>query len=425
MKKILNIAWKDLLVTLNDPAALILTIVTPFALTLVMIFAFGGLNDNGISGIPVVIVNLDESDLGENLVTVFESQDLADLIAPSLMDDPTEARDAVDNEEYAAAVIIPADFGEGLIPSSSNPDQPISESALSNWNPERKQAVIEIYGNPTRPTSVSIVQTIVDEFINRASAMYSGIQVSIGQMLKAGLLNPTDPKAALMDIGEVASTRTANQRFITLKGSLTEDSIDTEFDWFGYIAPSMALLFLMFTVSNGGRSILAEKEGGTLPRMLTSPSSASQVLGGKIFGIYLNGVAQLAVLFIVSLLMLQINWGPASVVIPTILFVVAAATSWGMLIAAFAETPAQASILGTAITLIFAIGSGSLFPRQNLPEALQYLSLISPNAWGIEAFNSIRLGATATELLPLWGGMLAMFVILFTISVFIFRRQYQ
>jgi len=425
IKKILNIAWKDLLVTLNDPAALILTIVTPFALTLVMIFAFGGLNDNGISGIPVVIVNLDESDLGENLVAVFESQDLADLIAPSLMDDPTEARDAVDNEEYAAAVIIPADFGEGLIPGSSNLDQPISESALSNWNPERKQAVIEIYGNPTRPTSVSIVQTIVDEFINRASAMYSGIQVSIGQMLKAGLLNPTDPKAALMDIGEVVSTRTANQRFITLQGSLAEDSIDTEFDWFGYIAPSMALLFLMFTVSNGGRSILAEKEGGTLPRMLTSPSSASQVLGGKVFGIYINGVAQLAVLFIASLLMLQINWGPASVVIPTILFVVAAATGWGMLIAAFAKTPAQASILGTAITLIFAIGSGSFFPRQNLPETLQYLSLISPNAWGIEAFNSIRLGATATELLPLWGGMLAMFVILFTISVFIFRRQYQ
>ena len=158
---------------------------------------------------------------------------------------------------------------------------------------------------------------------------------------------------------------------------------------------------------------MAEKEGGTLPRMLTSPSSSSQVLGGKVFGIYLNGVAQLAVLFI------------ASVVIPTILFVVAAATGWGMLIAAFSKTPAQASILGTAITLIFAIGSGSLFPRQNLPEALQYLSLISPNAWGIEAFNSIRLGATATELLPLWGGMLAMFVILFTISVFIFRRQYQ
>jgi ABC-2 type transport system permease protein len=159
--------------------------------------------------------------------------------------------------------------------------------------------------------------------------------------------------------------------------------------------------------------------------MLTTPSSASQVLGGKVFGIYLNGVLQLAVLFLASLVMLQINWGPANLVIPTILCVVAAATGWGMLIAAFAKTPAQASIMGTTVTLVFAIGSGSFFPRQFLPEWLQTISLISPNAWGIEAFNNIRLGANMAELLPLWGGMLAMFAMLFIISVFTFRRQYQ
>lgn len=430
MKKIFNIAWKDIKITLNDPAALILTIATPFALTLVMIFAFGGVEDSGISGIPVVIVNQDESDLGKNLVDVFESKDLADLVAPTLLDDPVAARAAVDNDEYAAAVIIPTDFGDGLMPSgmnaNSDPDQPIRESDVSSWvSDEREQAVIEIYGNPTRPTSVSVVRTIVDEFINRATAMLSGVQVSIGQMLKTGILNPSDPQSAFMDVGEFSTAQSANERFITLQSSMAEGSLDTEFDWFGYIAPSMALLFLMFTITNGGKSILAESEGGTLPRMLITPSSASQVLGGKVFGIYVHGVAQLAVLFIASLVMLQINWGPANVVIPTILFVVAAATGWGMLIAALAKTPAQASIMGTAITLIFAIGSGSLFPRQFLPQWLQTVSLVSPNAWGIEAFNSIRLGASAAELLPLWGAMLAMFIVLFTISVFIFRRQYS
>lgn len=430
MKKILNIAWKDIKITLSDPAALILTIATPFALTLVMIFAFGGIEDSGISGIPVVIVNQGESDLGKNLVDVFVSEDLADLVAPTLMNDPEAARIAVDNDEYAAAVIIPEDFGDGIMPGGMNTnsdlDQPISESEVSGWGSDkREQAVVEIYGDPTRPVSVSVVRTIVDEFINRATAMMSGVQVSIGQMLKTGMLNPADPKSAFMDVGEFSAAQSADERFITLQGSMAEGSLESEFDWFGYIAPSMALLFLMFTVSNGGRSILAESEGGTLPRMLISPSSASQVLGGKVFGIYLNGVAQLSVLFVASLLMLQINWGPPSVVIPTILFVVAAATGWGMLIAALAKTPAQASIMGTAITLIFAIGSGSLFPRQFLPQWLQTISLVSPNAWGIEAFNSIRLGATAVELLPLWGGMLAMFIVLFTISVFTFRRQYS
>jgi len=412
MKKILNIAWKDLLITLSDPGALILTIATPFALTLVMIFAFGDINDGGgISEIPVVIVNQDDSDLGKNLVDVFESEGLADLIAPTEMDDPDTARKAVDADEYAAAVIIPTDFSKGL--------------SLDEMANGREPATIEIYGTPTRPTSVSVVQTIVDEFINRASAMFASTQVTIGQMLQAGLINPADLETILLKLDEFSGNQSTYERMITLQDSMAEGSVDVEFDWFGYIAPSMALLFLMFTVSNGGRSILAESEAGTLPRMLTSPSSASQVLGGKVFGIYLNGVAQLAVLFIASLLLLQINWGPASVVIPTILFVVAAATGWGMLIAAFSKTPAQASIIGTAITLIFAISSGSFFPRDQLPSWLQTISLISPNAWGIEAFNSIRLGASTTEMLPLWGGMIAMFVILFVISTFVFRKQYQ
>ncbi|MCZ7667658.1 MAG: ABC transporter permease [Chloroflexi bacterium] len=53
-----------------------------------------------------------------------------------------------------------------------------------------------------------------------------------------------------------------------------------------YFAPSMAVAFLMYTVSVGGRSILAEREEGTLARLLASPTSATQVMGGKVSGIF-------------------------------------------------------------------------------------------------------------------------------------------
>lgn len=67
-----------------------------------------------------------------------------------------------------------------------------------------------------------------------------------------------------------------------------------KFDVLAYLAPGMALMFLMFTVSNGGRSILAEKTQGTLPRLLVSPTSSTQILGGKVFGILLTGAAQMS-----------------------------------------------------------------------------------------------------------------------------------
>ena len=253
MKKILSIAWKDLLITLSDPAALILTIATPFALTLVMIFAFGDANNGGgIRGIPVVIVNQDESGLGKTLIDVFESENLVDLIAPVQMADIAEAKSAVDKDDFAAAIIIPEGFGEGIIPSNMEPTT------------EREQAVIEIYGNPTRPTSVSITKSIVDEFIYRTSAMVMGAEVSITQLITSGRLDLMVSTEEMMNLGEFAARQISEQQIITLQGSMAEGSVDTDFDWFGYIAPSMALLFLMFTVSNGGRSILAEKDGGTI-----------------------------------------------------------------------------------------------------------------------------------------------------------------
>ena len=71
-----------------------------------------------------------------------------------------------------------------------------------------------------------------------------------------------------------------------------------KFDLLALLAPGMALMFLMYTVSNGGRTLLAERNQGTLPRLLVSPTTSAQVLGGKMFGIFLTGVAQMLILIL-------------------------------------------------------------------------------------------------------------------------------
>ncbi|MBN1665708.1 MAG: ABC transporter permease, partial [Anaerolineales bacterium] len=352
MKKILNIAWKDLLVTFSDPAALLLTLATPFGLTLVMLFAFGGVQNNGIRGIPVAVVNQDDGQLGEAFDEVLSSETVSELLAITSFDQASAARAGVDRDEYAAAVIVPADMTSSLMPAGfsgkgADLDQPIQPEDFAGWDDPRQPIVIEIYANPTRPTGISVVRTVVDEFINRTATMFTGAQVSVVQMLKGGLISAEAPRSEFFTVAEASVGEVENQRLITLASSLAEGSLDNEFDWLAYMAPSMAILFLMFTMTNGGRSILGERESGTLPRMLTTPSSPTQVIGGKVFGIYLNGLAQMLVLMVASLVLFQMQWGPFQVVVPTILLVVAAATGWGMLIAAFSRTPGQANAMGT------------------------------------------------------------------------------
>src|ERR1051325_9783761 len=112
MKKLFLIGIKDLKIIFRDRAALIFMLLAPFLLTIGMGFVTGRFSgsSSGISDIPVIVVNLDNDQLGNALADVFSSQELSDLMEPTASSDPAAARRSVDNDKAAAAVIIPAGF---------------------------------------------------------------------------------------------------------------------------------------------------------------------------------------------------------------------------------------------------------------------------------------------------------------------------
>jgi ABC-2 type transport system permease protein len=118
---------------------------------------------------------------------------------------------------------------------------------------------IEVYANPSRPTGAGIVKAIVDEFVSRVEEGRTSGMTSIVGLMQSGLLNPqnaeTEARALFENVEETESTA------ITLKTD-KEGAAATEFDLLAYFAPGMALMFLMYTVSYGGRSILAERAQG-------------------------------------------------------------------------------------------------------------------------------------------------------------------
>jgi ABC-2 type transport system permease protein len=104
---------------------------------------------------------------------------------------------------------------------------------------------------------------------------------------------------------------------------------------------------------------------------------------------------------------------------------VAAATGWGIAIAAYARTAAQAGVAGTAVTLVFAIGAGHFFPRQLLPSWLRTASLISPNAWGLEAFLELGSGGGLNDIALSVVALAGMAAVAFGAAVVVFRRRFR
>ena len=185
----------------------------------------------------------------------------------------------------------------------------------------------------------------------------------------------------------------------------------------------MALMFLMYTVSYGGRSILAEKAQGTLPRLLVSPTNSTQILGGKVFGIYLTGVAQMLILIGATSLLFQLKWGDPLGVVLLVFAAVFGATGWGMIITALARTPAQVGSVGSATMLIFGILGGSFISLDQMPTYIQTISRITPNSWALDGFTTLALGGTLSNLSAPITALLTMGGVLFLASILLFGKK--
>ena len=414
MTRLLLIGIKDLKLMFRDRAALTFMLLAPFLLTIGMGFVTGRFSgrSSGISDIPVIIVNQDKQELGNALADVFTSADLADLVEPTASLDPETARQLIDDDQASAAVIIPEGFTRSIIPAEG--------TMLNSDVAQREPVKIEVYTNPSRPTGAGVIKAIVDEFVSRVEEGRTSGMTSIVQMMSAGLLNPQDAQVeAQSQFQNVDETETTA---ITLKKN-TEGAQAVEFDLLAYFAPGMALLFLMYTVSYGGRSILAERAQGTLPRLLISPTNSAQVLGGKVLGIFFTGVAQVGILILASSLFFQVKWGDPLGVAILILAAVFGASGWGMLITALARTPAQVGSTGSAVMLIFGILGGSFISLEQLPPLIQMLSKITPNAWGLDGFTTLALGGTLKNLYEPISALMIMGAVLFAISVLLFNRN--
>jgi ABC-2 type transport system permease protein len=414
MKKLFLIGIKDLKLVFRDRAALVFMLLAPFLLTIGMGFVTGRFSgsSSGLSDIPVVIVNLDQEQLGDALADVFFSQELADLMEPSESSDPAAARQLVDEDQASAAIIIPEGFTRSILPAQG--------TAFDQNFAQPEPVKIEVYANPTRPTSAGVVKAIVDEFLSRLEEGRIFGMTSIAGLMQAGLLDAQgaerEARALFQNVDQTESTA------ITLKPN-QEGAEAVDFDILAYMAPGMALLFLMYTVSYGGRSILAERSQGTLPRLLVSPTSTAQVLGGKVLGIFFTGVAQVGILIAASSVLFGVKWGDAAGILVLILAVVFGATGWAMLITALARTPAQVGSVGSAIMLIFGILGGSFVDLEQMPSLVRTVSKITPNAWGLDGFTTLALGGTLPNLMEPITALLIMGAVLFGIAVVLFNRN--
>ena len=414
--KIWTIAWKDTLIRFRDRNALILMLLAPLVLSAIIGSAFGGFirgdDPAPFDAIPVLVVNEDAGEQGQQFIDILTSDDLADLLVVTEMNDLSAAREQVQLGEARAAVFIPETFSASVEGGSST----------------RSETQIQFYADPGATITPNIVRGVVTQIVNGFNTAAISVDLTVNQLTaQAPTLGPAMASLGTALNSELESQIGQNQLSLSLNDVSVGEEEDNlgDISPFAFFAPSMGILFLMFSMVDGTRSILEEQKGGTLDRLVSTPTSSLEILLGKIGGVFLTGALQFVVFVIASSLLFSLSWGssPAGLAL-MVLAVVLAFTSLGAFIAAFARDANQANIIGSVVTLAFAALGGNFVPAQNFPPFLEQLSKISINRWALDGFSDLTLfGLGLNDVLLEVGVLLGLSLVLIGLALWQFQRR--
>ena len=157
------------------------------------------------------------------------------------------------------------------------------------------------------------------------------------------------------------------------------------------------LVFAMFFVALPVSTlVIGERQQGTLDRLRSLAVAPTVIVMGKLVPFYLVHLLQVAAMLAVGRWIVPLMGGDALslAVDPFALFLVATATSiaalgLSLLIASFARTSEQATILAGGINIILGALGGIMVPKQVMPAAMQPITKLSPMGWGLDAFVDV------------------------------------
>jgi ABC-2 type transport system permease protein len=168
-----------------------------------------------------------------------------------------------------------------------------------------------------------------------------------------------------------------------------------------------------------------ERAGGTLERLLVTPTSKALYIGSTVLGQVLTALLQMTLLMIFGMLVMRINWGHSPVALALVMITsTLAAASLGTMLGTFVKTEGQANGLAIMIGMVMAMMGGCWYPIELFPQAVRSAAQVLPTFWAMQGFLDIAVrGQGLGGVLQESAMLLGFAVIFFAIGVWRFKFE--
>lgn len=424
MYTVLRISWLNLI---RDKAALALTFLLPIAFFSIFAVIFGGMMGEGgrLPTVQVIVVDEDQSSASARFAEAVEDESALTLVAPPADELDGQwtveaAQQAVRQGKAAVAIIIPQGFGETF--GTFSPDAVPAQLYYDEANPVAPQMVS---GLMQKAAMTAAPDLFIERGLDMLDQYGGGLTATQRTAMDAFLsrlrewLNQTN--AAKDSETEAASDSNANNDAAVFTGPVrvvmagirqAEQKQQQRRSIIAFYAAGIGVMFLLFSVTGAGGTLLEEEESGALERVLMSNVGMTKLLLGKWLFISMMGMAQLTIMFIWGWAVFGLELWTAKHVagfaVMTVL-TATAASGFGMMLAAACRSRNQLNGMSTVVILVMSALGGSMIPRFVLAQdpLMEKLGLLTFNAWALDGYHKVFWYELASDsllqsLLRLW-----------------------
>ena len=384
MRAAIIIARKELSQRLRDRSLFIMGIGAPLVLAFIFELILGGVVGPG-SGLSFDYGVVDEGAGGggagfEQTLVALEEQGIVTL---QTFEDVAAAQTAVDDGDVDAAFVLPADLSQGF------------------------GAEIVILANVDAEIGGAVATAIAEEFARRA--WVGAIAIRAGFDL--GVIAPADVDAAIAEAASLPFPLDVGLQEIPSR----------RVDGATYFIAGLGIFFTFFIVGLSLTSMLEERSGGTLSRLVAAPIRPASIVAGKALASVGLGIFAMFVLLIASTLIMGAEWGNLLAVAVIIIATVIAVAGLMSFVGGLAHTAEQAGNLQSIVALTMAMLGGTFVPITAESGILNTLSYMTPNAWYIRGLGDIAGGAYGEAMLAV-GVLIAIGIVFGALGLMLVHR---
>jgi ABC-2 type transport system permease protein len=370
--KFLHIAAHDLRRVAKDRMALVWLVAMP----LIMAYIFGSaMRGGGPANTWIPLIDLD----GHELSAVFVDQ----LREPGYDIDVRDAAAQTDlKTKWPYGVVIPPGFSESVL--------------------HGKQVTIPLVKANGSPERILDVQSRL---------LHAIVRFTTGLALADIAKRPWDDAAR-----SALKEALARPPLLTVTRQ-SDRSLRPPPDGFSQSLPGMLVMFVVqMMLTYGGVTLVNDKLGGQLHRLLATPVSRETAYFGKIAARIALACIQAAVLLGCGRLMFHLSLGDHPLFLaPVVLCLAAFAGSLAVLAGVVCQTEKQVVLTGIFGAMILAALGGCWWPIEVVPQTFKSIALLTPSYWAMHGLQSILYFGHSYEVLLLDCPVLLGFSLLCTI----------